>query len=104
MPALMALTTPALTVATATLLLLHVTFWLVALVGMMVGVRVSLPSTDSVVADLRDTPVTPTVAGAALACFTVTVIGVKCGEIGDKIVMEPMNHAYSLQWSMYQKV
>ena len=66
-PALTAVTTPAATVATAALPVVHVTFWLVALVGAMVAVSVSVAPTVSVAADLlSDTPVTATVAAVTV--------------------------------------
>jgi cytochrome b561 len=57
------------TVATAVLLLFHVTFWFVALAGVMVGIRVSVPLTSmAVLALFNDTPVTLTTLA-----LTVTV-------------------------------
>jgi len=61
-PTLTPLTTPLVdTVATAVLLLLHVTFWFVALAGVIAAVRSSVPPTTMPVDVLfRDTPVTGT--------------------------------------------
>jgi hypothetical protein len=53
--------TPFVTVATASLLLSHVTFWFVALEGVKMGVSVSIPPTERVVLVVfRDTLVTAT--------------------------------------------
>jgi hypothetical protein len=59
LPADMAVTIPPETVAMVLLLLLHVTFWLVALEGLMVAVKVSVPPTVRLIDDLlKDTLVT----------------------------------------------
>jgi len=62
-----AVTTPlAFTEATAGLLLVHDTFLFVALEGVIVGIRVSVAPTVSVVLGLSVTPVTATVAGVTV--------------------------------------
>jgi hypothetical protein len=58
-PAALAVTRPFATVATLALLLLHVTFWFVALEGIIVALRVSVLPTLRLIDDLfRETPVT----------------------------------------------
>jgi hypothetical protein len=57
-PAAIAVTIPFATVATLALLVLHVTFWLVAFDGDIATVRVSVPPTTRLVDALMDTPVT----------------------------------------------
>ena len=70
LPAFTAVTVPSATVATCSLLLLHVTVWLVAFAGSTVAVSFSLPPSASVNSVLVNvTPVTGTVCGA----FTVTL-------------------------------
>jgi hypothetical protein len=57
-PGLTAVTIPFVdTEATAALLLLHVTFWFVALLGAIVGMRVSILPTTRLIDVLRETPV-----------------------------------------------
>ena len=64
-----ATTPPDDTVATEVLLLLHVTFWFVALEGVIVGARVTVPPTSMLAEVLsRKTPVTLT-----MLALTVTV-------------------------------
>ena len=74
-PAFTAVTVPSATVATCSLLLLHVTVWLVAFAGSTVAVSFSLPPSASVNSVLVNvTPVTGTVWGALTVTLHVAVL------------------------------